>query len=164
MIRFTLLVVLGALQSVSDLPPPSRDPSRAGDPAPPSMARLIRQRIEMGRRVCVYGIPSEVSNLPQALQPAQDEGDRNPGQGLQRRDDARHPDITERRVALAERCPFRDPREDSPVTRPIPALARLDRDSVVGNRRICSYVYLSRTYVRSLPRTRVCPLTPNLSD
>ena len=68
------------------------------------------------------------------------------------------------RVALAERCPFRDPREDSPVTRPIPALARLDRDSVVGNRRICSYVYLSRTYVRSLPRTRVCPLTPNLSD
>ncbi len=122
---------LAASYPVAERPSPPRDRSSAGP--------LATQRIENGRRLCLYEPVLEA--------------------GLSYRGDPR----LRRYVALSERCPTRDPGEDSLRARRIPSMATLESSNRSGNERICSYRYLERRYIRAIPVSRSCPFTPHFN-
>ena len=43
-------------------------------------------------------------------------------------------------------------------------MAQLQGQRVSGNERICSYRYTGRVYVRVIPTSRTCPLTPHFTQ
>ncbi|MBX3560583.1 MAG: hypothetical protein KF780_02115 [Sphingomonas sp.] len=168
MLQLLPLLLAGGLQ----VNPQAIEVPRDRGPNPPTLSRLLRQRVDAGRRVCVYGLPN--SSRPdmvrgQAPSPEESHGQSRSGREDQSRSDRegrpqnalRAPEVQERRVALEERCPFRDPGEDSPLVRPIPAMAIFSREAYVGNRRICYYVHLGERYARAVSPAGTCPMTPH---
>lgn len=107
-------------------------------------ARLVGQQVKGARRSCVY---------------------ENRGS-----DRARLP-FRETRVGAGEPCPFRyraEPPRQAPSSIPpmatlstIPPRAVFTRSTRSNGRKQCRYTYLGVDYVRTIPGTQECPLTPH---
>lgn len=108
---------------------------------------LVTQRIENGRRVCIY------RSTINRVEPPDRQHEQNARRDLRPR----------RLVALSERCPQQDPGQDSARSRAIPSMATLTGESIDGNERVCRYRYLQRRYSRSISLAQRCPLTPHFA-
>jgi hypothetical protein len=160
MIQLLPLLLVGGLQ----INPPAIEVPRDRGPNPPTLSRLLRQRVEAGRRICVYGLLNSTrANMVRSQPRIPEVGDAQSRSGREgrSRSDLRAAEVQERLVALEERCPFRDPREDSPFVRPIPAMAIFSSEVSVGNRRICYYMHLGERYARAVSPAQTCPMTPH---
>ena len=116
----------------------------AGVGAAEADARLAGQQVRGARRLCVYE-------------------NRGP-------DRARVP-FRETRVGAGEPCPSRyraEPPRQAPSSIPpmatlstVPPRAILTRSTRSNGRKTCRYTYLGTDYVREIPVTQQCPLTPH---
>ncbi len=105
---------------------------------PVSGGRLLSERTDGARRLCLYEVRNAASRRPQ----------------LQ----------VQRRIGLGEPCPHRDPGAPRPQEQAIPSLAVLSGERQTGNVRFCYYSHLGRRYSRPVDRAQRCPLTPHFFD
>ena len=103
-------------------------------------ARLILERVEGYRRVCVYQVIGAAIDREKTLRAV--------------------------RVGLGERCPMTyRPRATSDAERPpaIPSMATLVYQNLESGMRVCHYSHLGQRYTRSIPSTQTCPMTPTFA-